>query len=161
VDTAKQFKTDLSIIKNVIKSNENRSKVLLNRIFKILKNKIKNKKITFLGVTFKANTDDMRESSSLAMIPSLASKGAKIRYYDPSGYKKDFEKIKNVTFCESIKLACSNADLIIIHTEWNDFKSLNFKSLSNKKGLIVYDMRNILSHDKMKKEKIKYFSIGK
>ena len=161
VDTAKEFKTDLSIIKNVIKSNENRSKILLNRIFKILKNKIKNKKITFLGVTFKANTDDMRESSSLAMIPSLASKGAKIRYYDPSGYKKDFEKIKNVTFCESIKLACSNADLIIIHTEWNDFKSLNFKSLSNKKGLIVYDMRNILSHDKMKKEKIKYFSIGK
>ncbi len=161
VDTAKEFKTDLSIIKNVIKSNENRSKILLNRISKLLKNKIKNKKITFLGVTFKANTDDMRESSSLTMIPSLISKGAKIKYYDPSGYKKDFDKFKNISFCENIKSACSDADMIIIHTEWNDFKALNFKTLSTKKNFIVYDMRNILSAEKMKKDKINYFGIGR
>lgn len=161
VDTAKEFKTDLSIIKNVIKSNENRSKILLNRVSKLLKNKIKNKRITFLGVTFKANTDDMRESSSLVMIPSLISKGAKIKYYDPSGYKKDFDKFKNISFSENIKSACIDADLIIIHTEWNDFKALNFKKLSSKKNVIVYDMRNILSPDKMKKDKINYFGIGR
>jgi len=161
VDTAKEFKTDLSIIKNVIKSNENRSKILLNRVSKLLKNKIKNKKITFLGVTFKANTDDMRESSSLVMIPSLISKGAKIKYYDPSGYKKDFDKFKNISFSENIKSACIDADMIIIHTEWNDFKALNFKKLSSKKNVIVYDMRNILSPDKMKKDKINYFGIGR
>ena len=161
VDTAKEFKTDLSIIKNVIKSNENRSKILLNRVSKLLKNKIKNKRITFLGVTFKANTDDMRESSSLVMIPSLLSKGAKIKYYDPSGYKKDFDKFKNVSFSENIKSACIDADMIIIHTEWNDFKALNFKKLSSKKNVIVYDMRNILSPDKMKKDKINYFGIGR
>ncbi len=161
VDTAKEFKTDLTIIKNVIKSNENRSKILLNRVSKLLKNKIKNKKITFLGVTFKANTDDMRESSSLMMIPSLISKGAKIKYYDPSGYKKDFDKFKNIYFCENVKSACIDADMIIIHTEWNDFKALNFKVLSRKKNVIVYDMRNILSPDKMKKDKINYFGIGK
>ena len=161
VDTAKEFKTDLSIIKNVIKSNENRSKILLNRESKLLKNKIKNKRITFLGVTFKANTDDMRESSSLVMIPSLISKGAKIKYYDPSGYKKDFDKFKNVSFSENIKSACIDADMIIIHTEWNDFKALNFKKLSSKKNVIVYDMRNILSPDKMKKDKINYFGIGR
>ena len=161
VDTAKEFKTDLSIIKNVIKSNENRSKILLNRVSKLLKNKIKNKRITFLGVTFKANTDDMRESSSLVMIPSLISKGAKIKYYDPSGYKKDFDKFKNVSFSENIKSACIDADMIIIHTEWNDFKALNFKKLSSKKNVIIYDMRNILSPDKMKKDKINYFGIGR
>ena len=161
VDTAKEFKTDLSIIKNVIKSNENRSKILLNRVSKLLKNKIKNKRITFLGVTFKANTDDMRESSSLVMIPSLISKGAKIKYYDPSGYKKDFNKFKNISFSENIKSACIDADMIIIHTEWNDFKALNFKKLSSKKNVIVYDMRNILSPDKMKKDKINYFGIGR
>ena len=161
VDTAKEFKTDLSIIKNVIKSNENRSKILLNRVSKLLKNKIKNKRITFLGVTFKANTDDMRESSSLVMIPSLISKGAKIKYYDPSGYKKDFDKFKNISFSENIKSACIDADMIIIHTEWNDFKALNFKKLSSKKNIIVYDMRNILSPDKMKKDKINYFGIGR
>ena len=161
VDTAKEFKTDLSIIKNVIKSNENRSKILLNRVSKLLKNKIKNKRITFLGVTFKANTDDMRESSSLVIIPSLISKGAKIKYYDPSGYKKDFDKFKNISFSENIKSACIDADMIIIHTEWNDFKALNFKKLSSKKNVIVYDMRNILSPDKMKKDKINYFGIGR
>ncbi len=161
VDTAKEFKTDLSIIKNVIKSNENRSKILLSRVSKLLKNKIKNKKITFLGVTFKANTDDMRESSSLVMIPALISKGAKIKYYDPSGYKIDLDKFKNVSFSQNIKLACFDADMIIIHTEWNDFKALNFKKLSSKKNVIVYDMRNILSPDKMKKDKINYFGIGR
>ncbi len=161
VDTAKEFKTDLTIIKNVIISNKNRSKILLNRVSKLLKNKIKNKKITFLGVTFKANTDDMRESSSLTMIPSLVSKGAKIKYYDPSGYKKVFDKFKNVSFSENIKLACSDADMIIIHTEWNDFKSLNFKILSKNKNVIIYDLRNILSPEKMKKDKINYFGIGR
>ena len=133
----------------------------LRLIYLLLKNKVKNKRITFLGVTFKANTDDMRESSSLVMIPSLISKGAKIKYYDPSGYKKDFDKFKNVSFSENIKSACIDADMIIIHTEWNDFKALNFKKLSSKKNVIVYDMRNILSPDKMKKDKINYFGIGR
>ena len=81
INTADKFKTNLSVIKSVIKSNENRSNLLLSRVNKLLKNRIKNKKICFLGVTFKANTDDMRDSSSLIMIPSLSKKGAKISYY--------------------------------------------------------------------------------
>tara|TARA_B100000965_G_scaffold271254_1_gene229469 strand:- start:3024 stop:4322 length:1299 start_codon:yes stop_codon:yes gene_type:complete len=161
VETSKKFKTNLSIIKSVINSNKNRSKLLLNRISSLLKNKIKNKKICFLGVTFKANTDDMRESSSLMMIPYLAKKGAKIKYYDPTGSKKEFEKIKNVSFSTSISNACKETDLIVIHTEWNDFKSLNFKKLSKKKNFILYDMRNILSSEKLKKDKIKYFGVGR
>ena len=161
VETGKKFNIDLSIIKNVIKSNQNRSKILLSRVSKILNNKIKNKKICFLGVTFKANTDDMRESSSLKMIPYLSKKGAKITYYDPTGEKKEFKKIKNVKFCNSIKSACNLCDLIIIHTEWNDFKSLNFKNLSRKKNFTLYDMRNIYLPDKMKKDKIIYFGIGR
>ena len=161
VDTAIKFKTDLSIIKSVINSNQNRSKLLLQRVSKILKNKIKNKKIIFLGVTFKANTDDMRESSSLTMIPNLAKKGAIIKYYDPTGYKKEFKKYKNVYNSPSIKEACVDADLIIIHTEWNDFKSLNYNKLSKKKNFIVYDMRNILPYEKIKENKVKYFGIGR
>ena len=161
VVTGKKFKTDLSIVKNVINSNKNRSKILLNRVFKILNKKIKNKKICFLGVTFKANTDDMRESSSLLMIPFLSKRGALINYYDPTGEKSEFKKIKNVRFCNSIKSACNLCDLIIIHTEWNDFKSLKFKKLVNKKNFILYDMRNIYSLEKMIKDKIKYFGIGR
>ena len=161
VDVAKSFKTDLSIVKTVIKSNENRKKILANRVYKILNNKIKNKNITFLGVTFKPNTDDMREASSLLMIPRLHKKGAKIRYYDPTGRKKEFEKFTNVRFCEDLSSACLKTDLIIIHTEWNEFKFLNFKRLVKKKNFTIYDLRNIYSPTKMSQDKIKYFGIGR
>jgi len=161
VATANEYKTNLSIIKSVIKSNENRNKFLINRVNLILKNKIKNKKITFLGVTFKANTDDMRDSSCLTMIPELVKKGASIKYYDPTGYKEIFKKFKNVSYAKTIERATNNADLIIIHTEWNDFKSINFNKLINKKKTKIFDMRNIYSTIKMKNDRISYFSIGK
>ena len=159
--TADKFNTDLSVIKSVIKSNENRSSLLLKRVFDILKGKIKNKKICFLGVTFKANTDDMRDSSSLSMIPSLVKKGAKINYFDPTGEKKNFRKLKNVNFSNNIKSAIKDSDLIIIHTEWNDFKSINFKKEVKNKNFIIFDMRNIYSSNKMKELKIKYFGVGR
>ena len=159
--TADKFKINLSVIKSVIKSNEKRSILLLNRVNKILNKKIKNKKILFLGVTFKANTDDMRDSSSLSMIPALSKKGAIITYFDPTGEKREFKKVKNVKFEKDFKSAIKKSDLTIIHTEWNDFKSINFKSLSTRKKLKVYDMRNIYSPDKMKKQGVKYFGIGR
>ena len=159
--TADKFKTNLSVIKSVIKSNENRSLLLLKRVSDLLKGKIRNKKICFLGVTFKANTDDMRDSSSLSMIPSLSKKGAKINYYDPTGEKNEFKKIKNVVFSKNIKSAIKNSDLIIIHTEWNDFKSINFKNMVKGKKFIIYDMRNIYSPAKIKTQGFRYFSVGR
>ena len=160
IATADNFKTNLSVIKSVIKSNENRSSLLIKRVSNLLKGKIKNKKICFLGVTFKANTDDMRDSSCLKMIPSLIKKGAKINYYDPSGKKNEFEKLKNVNFSENIKSAIINSDMIIIHTEWNDFKSINFKKQVKNKNFILLDMRNIYSATKMSEQKINYFGVG-
>ena len=160
VSTSDRFKTNLSVIKSVIKSNENRSSLMLKRVFDILNNNVKNKKICFLGVTFKANTDDMRDSSCLSMIPSLVKKGAKINYFDPTGEKNEFKKINNVIFSNDIKSAISNSDLIIIHTEWNDFKSIKFNKDVKNKSYKIFDMRNIYSSKKMKKQKIKYFAIG-
>ena len=160
VSTSDRFKTNLSVIKSVIKSNENRSSLMLKRVFDILNNNVKNKKICFLGVTFKANTDDMRDSSCLSMIPSLVKKGAKINYFDPTGEKNEFKKINNVNFSNDIKSAISNSDLIIIHTEWNDFKSIKFNRDVKNKSYRIFDMRNIYSSKKMKEQKIKYFAIG-
>ena len=113
-----------------------------------------------MGVTFKSGTDDMRESPSLKMIPSLVKKGASISYYEPTGQKKQF-KSKNIIFYENVKDACQNADLIIIHTEWNEFKQLNFKKITKKRNFKVFDMRNLYSTSEMKKNKINYFSIGR
>ena len=161
VTTAEKFKINLSVIKSVINSNSLRSKLLLKKINKILNNKIRNKKICFLGVTFKANTDDMRESSSLEMLPYLSSKGAKIKYYDPTGRKKEFKKIKNVNFAKTINYAVKGSDLVILHTEWNDFKSIDFKKLNPSKKLKIFDMRNIFSPLKIKSQGFEYFGIGK
>ena len=161
VDTANKFKTNLSIVKSVIKSNNLRKSLLTKKIDSILSKKFSNKIITFLGVTFKPNTDDMREASSIPMINYLNKKGCKIRYYDPSGEKKEFKNLSNVKFYKNISSACLKADLIIIHTEWNDFKFLNFKNLVKKKRFKIYDLRNIYSVDKMKKSKINYISVGR
>jgi len=161
ISTADKFKINLSVIKSVIKSNENRSNFLLNKVYKILNNKIKNKKITFLGVTFKANTDDMRDSSSLKMIPALLKKGAKVNYFDPTGLKKEFSNLKNVFYIDNIKESVQGSDLVIIHTEWNDFKSINFKNLVRGKKFIIYDMRNIYSPMKIKNQGFKYYSVGR
>ena len=159
--TGDLFKTNLSIIKSVIKSNEKRKISLTNRVKKILSNKIKNKRIAFLGVTFKPNTDDMRESSSLLMVPFLLKNGAKITYYDPSGEKEEFSKYKSVLFCNNIKEACQNADLVIIHTDWEEFKAIDFKKISGKKKFKIYDMRNLYSTNSIKKQGFQYFSIGR
>ena len=159
--TGNLFKVNLSIIKSVIKSNEKRRIFLTRRVEKILSGKIKNKKIAFLGVTFKPNTDDMRQSSSLFMIPYLLKKGAKINYYDPSGEKREFAKLKNILFCNKIDKACNNVDMVIIHTEWEEFKALDFMKLSKKKKFKIYDMRNLYSVDKMKKMGLNYYSIGR
>ena len=95
------------------------------------------------------------------MIPWLSKKGAIIKYFDPTGYKNEFSKLKNVSNKASIKDAVQNSDLVILHTEWNDFKLLNFKKLTKKKKFKIYDMRNMYSPSIMKKLKIDYFGIGR
>ena len=159
--TGDLFKSDLSIIKSVIKSNEKRRFLLIQRVKKILSNEIKNKKIAFLGVTFKPNTDDMRQSSSLLMISFLLKRKAKINYYDPSGQKKEFSKLKNVSYCNDVEEACKNVDLVIIHTEWEEFKVLDFNKLCKKNKFKIYDMRNLYSPELMKKKGFSYYSIGR
>ena len=161
VSIGDKVKIDLSIVKSVIKSNEKRKKLLLNRVHEIIGKNIKNKKIVFLGVTFKPNTDDMRDSVSLTMLPYLNKRGANIVYYDPTGKKIEFNKFKNCKFSNYIHKACQDADLIILHTEWDEFKSLDFNRLVRNKKFKLYDLRNLYNVEEMRKKKIKYFSIGR
>ena len=160
VSTGDKFKTNLSIVKSVIKSNNNRKKIHTEKIKKIL-GSLKRKKIAFLGVTFKPNTDDMRDSVSLKMIPYLCKKGSIINYYDPTGPKINFSKLKNCNYKNNIKDTCKNVDLIVLHTEWDEFKSLEFNKIVNKKNYCIFDLRNLYNHNLMRAKKIKYFSIGR
>ena len=161
VSIANKAKIDLSIVKSVIKSNEKRKLLLLNRIDNFFGKNIKNKKIVFLGVTFKPNTDDMRDAASLYMIPHLLNKKAIVSYYDPTGEKKEFNKLKNCFFYSDINKICRNADLIILHTEWDEFKSLNFNKMTKNKKFILFDLRNLYNLEEMRKKQIRYFSIGR
>ena len=161
VSTGEAYKVNLSIVKSVIKSNYQRKILLTKRVEKILGKNFKNKKISFLGVTFKPNTDDMRDSCSLIMIPFLSKKGAILSYYDPTGKKDSFKNIKNLKYYNNVKAACKNADLIILHTEWDEFKSLDFKRLVKKNNFKIYDLRNLYNQDEMFKKNIKYYSIGR
>jgi len=95
------------------------------------------------------------------MIPYLCKKGAIVNYYDPTGEKKEFKNFKNCIFKENINETCINADLIILHTEWDEFKIIDFKKVSSNKNIKVYDLRNLYSIEEMKIKKINYFSIGR
>ncbi len=161
VSAADKYKVNLSVVKSVIKSNQNRVNLLTKKIHKLLGSNLKNKKISFLGVTFKPNTDDMRDSSSLKMIPYFCKKGAKVNYYDPSGEKKEFKKLKNCFFKHDIRTNCFNADLVILLTEWDEFKIINFKKIVMNNKFKVYDLRNLYNPKDMKKNNIRYYSVGR
>ena len=159
----KNYNSPLSIVNTVINFNENRKQDIENNIYKILLNKIKNKLICFLGVTFKANTDDLRDSSAVNLISKFSKKGAKINYYEPSGSKEILDKQKNVNYFDDLYTATKNVDLIIIHTEWDEFKNLNFSKIkNNNKKIIIYDLRNLYDSKSFNNKKnITYYSIGR
>ena len=159
----KNYNSPLSIVNSVINFNEKRKSYIEKNIYKILQNKIKNKVICFLGVTFKANTDDLRDSSAINLISNFIKKGAKINYYEPSGAKEILDKHKNVSYFDDIYLATQKVDLIIIHTEWDEFKNLNFsKIINNNKKIIIYDLRNLYDSKYFNnKNNITYYSIGR
>ena len=161
VSAAEKYKTNLSIVKSVIRSNNQRVELLTKRVHKILGNNLKGKRISLLGVTFKPNTDDMRDSTSLKMIPYFCKKGAIVSYYDPSGEKQEFKKLKNCNYKRNIKDNCLNADLIILLTEWDEFKSIDFKKVVKKKNFKIYDLRNLYTAKEMTRNKINYYSIGR
>ena len=159
-EIAKEAGTNSRIIDSVIKVNESRKFNMVKKIKDTL-SPLKNKSLSILGLTFKPNTDDMRESTSLIMLPYLNKKRAKVTYYDPSGEKNEFRKLKNVLFSNDLEEACLKADLIIIHTEWDEFKSIDFKKISRNKNLKIYDLRNLYSPAKMRKSGLSYYSIGR
>ncbi len=159
----KHHNSPLSIVNAVINFNEKRKKDIENNIYRILHNKIKNKTICFLGVTFKANTDDLRDSSAINLISKFIKKGTKINYYEPSGSKEILDKQKNVNYFDDLYSATKNADLIIIHTEWDEFKNLNFSKIkNNNKKITIYDLRNLYDSKSFNNKKnITYYSIGR
>ena len=166
VKTAKDYNSNLSLVEQVVKSNKNRKKNIYKKVEDALERQLQNKTIAILGLTFKPNTDDMRESPSIDLIVDLSSRGTRLRVFDPEGMleaKKIFERKKlNITWCNNSYDAMQNCDALIILTEWNQFRALNFKRVKKLlKQPLVIDFRNIYNPEDMKKLGVKYYSIGR
>ena len=159
----KKNKIKNTLVKSVINFNEDRKISIVNKIKNLLKPKIKNKVVAFLGITFKPNTDDLRESPSLEIIPRLRKLGVKINAHDPA-FNKEFIKIKafdKVKWYSNVLEAIKNADLLVIHTEWNEYRGLDLLKVKKElKNPTILDLRNIFNLDDMKKFNIKYYGIG-
>ncbi len=157
--TAKKFNIDLSIINAVDKSNQNRIKKISNKIIKNIDNE---SLISFLGLSFKPNTDDIRESSSIKLAMLLNQKGYKINCFDPAAMENSKKEFINFNYFDSAYEACKNVDAIVIGTEWNEFRALNFYEISkivNKKK--IFDLRNIYDGAELERLGFEYYGTGK
>ena len=163
VKTAEQVGGQISIVKEVVSYNQERKLSMAQRIISRLKTGIKNKKVSILGLAFKPETDDMRDSPALEIISELYSKGANITAYDPAAMieAKSFFQDK-VVFAEDSENCIRGADVCVIITEWNEFRAISaskFSDLMN--GNVVVDLRNIYSPDEMRGAGLNYSSIGR
>jgi UDPglucose 6-dehydrogenase len=165
VKTAQDNCSPLNLVEHVVKSNKNRKKNMYKRILNALGDYEK-KKISILGLTFKPNTDDMRDSPSLDLIPELIKNNCFLKLFDPEGMKEAktiFKKFhKKIEWCNDSYDACNKADALVILTEWNQFRALDLKKL--KKLLnqpIIIDLRNIYNPEEVKNMGFKYYSLGR
>ena len=165
VKTAQDNNSPLNLVEHVVKSNRDRKKNMYKRILNALGDYEK-KKISILGLTFKPNTDDMRDSPSLDLIPELIKNNCFLKLFDPEGMKEAktiFKKFhKNIEWCNDSYDACNKADALVILTEWNQFRALDLKKL--KKLLnqpIIIDLRNIYNPEEVKNMGFKYYSLGR
>lgn len=162
VSIGEKYRAPQSIVQAVVNANENRRYQMAEKIVEACGGSVRNKKLAVLGVSFKPNTDDMREAPSLYIIPSLQEKGAKISAFDPVAMDNAKKMLKDVHWAQNPYEAAENADALVILTEWNEFRALNIKKLSEimaRKHLI--DLRNIYKLPIMEEYGFHYVSIGR
>ncbi|MAR63711.1 MAG: UDP-glucose 6-dehydrogenase, partial [Rickettsiales bacterium] len=165
VKTAQDHKSPLGLIENVVESNDKRKRSMHKRILNSI-GKRKKKVICILGLTFKPNTDDMRDSPSLEIIPALIKSKCDLKVFDPEGMKEAKECFKEysdkILWCKDSYEASKGSDALVILTEWNEFRALDLKRL--KKLLnrpLIIDLRNIYNPLELKSLGFEYFSLGR
>ncbi len=153
-----------AIVESVIRSNDDRRKRMVKKIIAANDGGVKGKNIAILGLAFKANTDDMRYSPSLVIIPDLIDQGANIYAYDPQSMneaKKELQHL-DINWCDDVVSAITGSDALVILTEWEEFKKLDIAMVKSKlKGNIIIDLRNILSQEDVLSHGLKYISVGR
>ncbi len=159
--TAKHYQCNFQLVNSVITSNDRRPYDMVDKIHHLLGDNLLNKNIAVLGITFKANTDDIRSSPAIKIIKILLDKGANIKVFDPIGMNNAKKKLENVFFADFALSACQNSDIILVTTEWLEFKYLDWWLIRQQvKSPIIIDFRNILDGNMLKSLGFKYYLIG-
>ena len=162
VKTAQDHGAPLKIVETVVAVNEARKRAMADRVLTALGGSAKDKTVAALGLTFKPNTDDMRDSPSLAILPALQKAGATIRAFDPEGMAEAKKLMPDLTYCRDAYDCMSGADAVAIITEWNEFRNLD---LIRMKQLLrqpaVVDLRNVYNPAEMAEAGFRYTSIGR
>jgi UDPglucose 6-dehydrogenase len=162
LDFAQNLGVDMSIVDSTIKSNINRRNTMVKKIFDACKNDVRNKNISILGVTFKANTDDMRDSPSIKIVNSLIEAGANVKIYDPSSSSQAKEIFPTAAWSNNVYDNCDDADAIVLITDWPEFKAINLKELRERvKNPLLIDLRNMYNVFEVNASGFKYCSIGR
>ncbi len=162
VKTAQDYGSPLRIIETVVDINDKRKKRMAEKVVAACGGSVKGKTVAVLGLTFKPNTDDMRDSPSLDILPALQAAGARVVAYDPEGMHEARQMLPGVELAKDAYAAMEGADCLVIVTEWNQFRSLQLDRVKKLlKSPIVVDLRNVYSPADMKAAGFVYHSVGR
>jgi UDPglucose 6-dehydrogenase len=162
IKTAHDHGVPLRLVETVSAVNEQRKRAMARKVVQALGGSVRGKTIAVLGLTFKPNTDDTRDSPAIPLITALYDLGATVRGYDPAGMEQAKPHLPDVHYCHSAYSAAEGADAVVIATEWEQFRALD---LSRLKALmtqpVIVDLRNIYRADEMRRAAFRYFPIGR
>jgi UDPglucose 6-dehydrogenase len=162
VKTAQDFGTPVRLIETAVAVNDQRKRAMGRKVIALCGGNVRGKTIAVLGLTFKPNTDDMREAPSIAVVQALVDAGAKVRAYDPQGMEAAASLLPPIDYTSSAYEAAEGADCVVIVTEWNEFRSLDFKRLKKRmKTPALVDLRNIYKRAEIEGHGFAYESIGR
>ncbi|MGH8174530.1 MAG: UDP-glucose dehydrogenase family protein, partial [Rhodanobacteraceae bacterium] len=162
IKTANDFGTPSRIVETVVDINDKRKAAMAERVIAAAGGSLKGKTVAVLGLTFKPNTDDMRDAPSLEIIPALQAAGAKIQAHDPEGMEAAAKLLPNVTFCSGPYEAAKDASVLVLITEWDVYRALDLAML--KAALlapVIVDLRNVYVPSEVAAKGFRYVSIGR
>jgi UDPglucose 6-dehydrogenase len=160
--TAQDHEVPLRIVEAVIAANDIRKRAMARKVSAAFGGSIRGKTIAVLGLTFKPNTDDMREAPSIPLITALQDMGARVRAFDPAGMEQAKMVLSHVTFCDGPYSCADGADGLVIVTEWEQFRALDFQQMKQRMACpVVIDLKNVYSNDELERHGFLYVGIGR
>jgi UDPglucose 6-dehydrogenase len=162
IKTAHDHGTQLRIVETVAAVNDQRKRAMARKVVAALGGSVRGKTIAVLGLTFKPNTDDTRDSPALPLITALQDLGATVRGYDPAGMEQAKPQLPTISYCNSSYMAAEGADAVVIATEWEQFRALDLDRLRSVMAQpVIVDLRNVYRPDEMKRANFRYISVGR